>query len=133
MGGTMSEAYMYELESDKPFETVVENILKQVPERQFRVLMVHDVQQTLSEKGFVHDPLKIIEVCNARFAHQALGKDPNAALFMPCRYSVHGGSPKTIVKLGRPSMIARILSGSGLEGLATEVEETLMEIMRASV
>ncbi len=129
----MNEEFAYELESDKPFETVVENIEKRVSEHQFRVLKVHDVQETLAEKGLELRPLKIIEVCNARFAHHALGKDTKVALFMPCRYTVHSDRHKTVVRLARPSMITRMLPEAGLEDLASKVEETLKKIMQDSV
>lgn len=123
----------YTLESKKPFDEVVANLEKQIPEHQFRVLAVHDVQQTLAEKGFERAPLKIIETCNAKFAHTALGKTPDVALFMPCKFAVYGEKDKTVVKLGRPAMIAQMMPEAGLNDLAFGVEETLKKIMEASV
>jgi len=104
-----------------------------VPEHQFRVLAVHNVQKTLAEKGFEHGPLKIIEVCNARFAYQALSKQVDVALFMPCRYVVYIKEQKTVVKLARPSLIARMLPVDELGDLATDVEQVLKKIMQESV
>ena len=129
----MADDFAYTLETGKPFDALVESIETKVPEHKFRVLAVHDVQATLAEKGLERGPLKIIEVCNAGFAHQALQKDPNVALFMPCRYSVHVEGKKTVVKLGRPSMISRLMPQAGLEALASQVEETLKKIMHESV
>ncbi|HUV29549.1 MAG TPA: DUF302 domain-containing protein [Acidobacteriota bacterium] len=129
----MNEQIAYALESDKPFDTVVQNIESNVPKHQFRVLAVHNVQETLAEKGFEHGPLVIIEVCNASFAHRALSRQPDVALFMPCRYAVYGDGPKTVVKLNRPGMIAQMMPDAGLDDLAAEVEETLKTIMRESV
>jgi len=129
----MSQDFAFRLESNKPFDTVVENIEKQTAEHKFRVLAVHDVQETLAEKGFERKPLKIIEVCNAGFAHQALQKEIEVALFMPCRFAVYTESDKTIVSLNRPSVIAQMLPDAGLEELAGGVEETLKQVMKASV
>jgi uncharacterized protein (DUF302 family) len=123
----------YTLESKKSFNEVVSNLEKQIPEHQFRVLAVHDVQQTLAEKGLERAPLKIIELCNAKFAHTALGKTPDVALFMPCRYAVYGEKDRTVVKLSRPSLIAEMMPQAGLDELATGVEDTLKKIMEASV
>ena len=125
--------FAYTLESKKPFEKVVAEIEENTPKHQFRVLAVHDVQATLAEKGLQRGPLKIIEICNAKFAHQALQKDSEVALFMPCRYAVYTEGGKTIVKLGRPSIIADIMPKAGLESLATDVETTLKQIMQESV
>ncbi|MBD3404118.1 DUF302 domain-containing protein [candidate division GN15 bacterium] len=123
----------YKLSSDKAFDDVVTSLEENVAKHQFRVQGVHDVRQTLAEKGFEREPLKIIEVCNASFAHQALSKDIDVAMFMPCRYSVYTKDGRTHVTLARPSMIARMLPGIGLEPLAEEVETTLKKIMEESV
>ncbi len=123
----------YRLESDKPFDMVVENLEKETANNQFRVLHVHDVKATLEEKGFEREPLKIIEVCNAGFAYQALQKNLHTALFMPCRFVVHTEGDKTVVTLARPAAISEMLPGSGLDQLAADVESTLKTVMQASV
>lgn len=125
--------FAYTLESTKPFDQVTAAIEENTAKHQFRVLAVHDVQATLAEKGLQRGPLKIIEVCNARFAHQALQKEAEVALFMPCRFAVYSEGDMTVVKLGRPSMIAEMMPDAGLEELATDVEVTLKRVMQESV
>ncbi len=129
----MIDKLAYRMESDKPFAAVTAEIEKQTAEHQFRVLAVHDVQDTLAEKGFERGPLKIIEVCNAGFAHKATQKDIHVALFMPCKFTVHTEGDKTIVTLARPTMIADMLPDAGLNDLALEVEDTLKKVMAAAV
>ena len=129
----MDMNFAYTLESDKPFEVVAAAIEENTASNQFRVLAVHDVQATLAEKGFERGPLKIIEVCNAKFAHQALQKKAEVALFMPCRFAVYTESEKTIVKLARPAMIAEMMPDAGLNDLAGEVETTLKKVMQESI
>jgi uncharacterized protein (DUF302 family) len=125
--------FAYTLESSKPFDQVAAAIEENTAKHQFRVLAVHDVQATLAEKGLQRGPLKIIEVCNAKFAHQALRKEAEVALFMPCRFAVYQEGDKTIVKLGRPGMIAEVMPDAGLEELTTDVEVTLKQVMQESV
>ncbi|MBU8933185.1 MAG: DUF302 domain-containing protein [candidate division Zixibacteria bacterium] len=129
----MDDQFALRMESDKSFDAVVENIEKQTADHKFRVLVVHDIQATLAEKGLQRNPLKIIEVCNAKFAYEALKKEIGVALFMPCRFAVHSDGDRTIIDLARPSMIAQMLPQAGLDDLATDVEKTLVEIMKASV
>ncbi|MEW6411220.1 MAG: DUF302 domain-containing protein [Candidatus Zixiibacteriota bacterium] len=129
----MMDRLAYQMKSDKSFDAVVSNLEKQTSEHKFRVLHVHDVQATLAEKGLRRGPLKIIEVCNAGFAHEALGKNINVALFMPCKFSVYTEGDQTVVTLARPSMIADMMPGTGLDELAGNVEETLKKVMAASV
>lgn len=125
----MADSFSYKLETDSPFDAVVKRLEEETANNQFRVLHVHDVQATLAEKGFKRGPLKIIEVCNSKFAHQALEKDVDVSLFMPCRFVVHTEGGKTVVTLARPSMIAQMLPGAGLESLAEDVESTLIKVM----
>ena len=125
--------FAYTLETSKSFDQVVSAIEANTPKHQFRVLAVHDVQATLADKGLEREPLKIIEICNAKFAHQALMKDAEVALFMPCRFAVYTERGKTVVKLGRPAMIAEIMPDAGLDELAAGVEATLKQIMQESV
>jgi uncharacterized protein (DUF302 family) len=128
----MNDGFSYTLESNRPFDEVVTAIEDNTAQNSFRVLAVHDVQATLAEKGLERAPLKIIEVCNSGFAHRALQKEPEVALFMPCRIAVYGGD-KTIVKLARPGMIAQMMPEAGLEEFAGEVETTLKKVMEDSV
>jgi len=129
----MIEKLAYRLESSKPFAEVAAALEKQTAEHKFRVLAVHDVQETLAENGFERGPLKIIEVCNASFAHQATQRDINVALFMPCKFTVHTEGDKTIVTLARPTLFSELLPDAGLDDLAAEVETTLKKVMAAAV
>lgn len=115
--------------SNRSFTETCEALERLCPENQFRVLAVHDVQATLKEKGFERDPIRIIEVCNAGFANEALNKNIHVSLFMPCKFVVSESSGKVTVTLGRPSVISQLLPGAGLESLAGEVEERLSAIM----
>ena len=127
------ENLAYRIESDKPFDTVVDNLQTQTVNNHFRVLHIHDVQATLAEKGLERGPLKIIEVCNAGFAHKVLRKEQNVALFMPCKFVVCTEGGKTVVTLARPMMISQMMPGVGLDELAADVEVTLKRVMEASV
>jgi uncharacterized protein (DUF302 family) len=121
------------LETTKSVDEVAETIERLAPEHRFRVLTIHDVQQTLREKGFQREPLKIVEICSAGFAHQALKKSIDVSLLMPCKYSVYKEGNKTVVALARPSVISETLPGIGLEELAAGVEATLKTIMEKAV
>jgi len=131
--GIPAEALAYTMQSEKSFADVCSALEEISPQNNFRVLAVHDVQATLKEKGFDREPLRIIEVCNAGFAHQALQKEFNVSLFMPCKFVVAETNGKVSVTLGRPSMINTLMPESGLSEFAQEVEEKLMGIMKQAV
>jgi uncharacterized protein (DUF302 family) len=121
----------YSVSSDKSFEELSDLLEKTSPEKGFRVLAVHNVQETLAGKGFEIEPLKIFEVCNAEFAYRALGNDINVAMFMPCKIVLRPENKKTRMILVRPSMIADMLPDAGLGELADQVEKQLIEILDA--
>ena len=75
--------------TNKSFEEAVASIEKKSAEKGFRVLHTHDVAATLEEKGFPREPLKIIVVCNTRYASQVLNKDVKLSLMLPCPISVY--------------------------------------------
>ena len=119
----------YTLESSKSFEEISSGLESAIPENGFRVLAIHDVQETLKEKGLRIESMRIIELCNAKFAHTALGKDVNVSLFMPCKIVVRSEGEKTIMTLARPTMISQMLPDAGLEELAHGVEDVMKRIM----
>jgi len=106
------------LKSELPVEKVIENIKEKASEKSFRVLAVHDVKETLAEKGFEREPLSIIEICNSGFAYEALQKDIDVSLFMPCRIIVYEEEGNTNLILARPSVISAMLPDAELYTLA---------------
>ena len=123
------ENMAYTVKSRKSFNEISSLIDKAVPEHKFRVLAVHDVKETLAEKGFEIGPMKIYEICNAGFAYKAIKSDVNVAMFMPCKIVVREENDNTVMTLVRPSMIAEMLPESGLNDLAMEVEKQLAGII----
>lgn len=119
----------YNVDTERAFDDVVNDIAKLSAEKSFRVLHVHDVQATLAEKGLERGPLKIIEICNGKFAHEALQKHMSVSLFMPCKINVYTEEGKTRIKAMRPAAIAEFMPQAGLEKLAGEVDKVIIEIV----
>jgi len=119
----------YQVISERSFDDVVANIEKLTAEKSFRVLHIHDVQATLKEKGFEREPLKIIEICNAKFASEALKKDIMVANFMPCKISVYTENGRTNIMAMRPGAIAEFMPQAGLDELAGNVDKIVTEIV----
>lgn len=125
----MLDRFTYDKESARSFDDVVADVEKFTAENKFRVLHIHNVQQTLSEKGLEREPFKIIELCNAKFAHEALAKDVNTSLFMPCKINVYTEDGKTKIKAMRPRAIAELMPESGLADLAGDVDRVIVSIV----
>ena len=119
----------YTVESSRSFDTVVADVERLTAEKMFRVLHVHDVQATLAEKGFTREPLKIIEICNAKFAHEALSKDMRVSIFLPCKINVYTEGGQAMIKAMRPIAIKECLPDAGLDKFAEEVDRIIIDIV----
>ncbi len=75
------EKYDYTMETKKSFDDAVAAVEAKSREKGFGVLHVHDVKATLAAKGFDREPLKIIEICNPRYASEVLKKDTRVRSF----------------------------------------------------
>jgi uncharacterized protein (DUF302 family) len=121
--------FQHTVQSAESLENAVAKIEQAAVAKGFRVLHTHDVSGTLAEKGFHREPLKIVEVCNARYAHEALSKDVGIALMLPCPIAVYTKEGKTYVRTMKPSVLAEFYPNAGIEKLAAEVEKLVLEIV----
>lgn len=122
----------YTVETQKSFTEAVEAIETNTKEKGFRVLAIHDVFQLLSEKGFSIEPLKIIEICNAKYASQILTKEIKIALMLPCPISVYEKSGKTYISALKLNVMSDFYPDADIETNAQEVDDIIVEIVNLS-
>lgn len=123
---------IYTVITTKSFDEAVRSVEEQTQANGFRVLYVHDVQETLAEKDFKIQPLKILEVCNAKFASNALDIDLVVSLLMPCKINVYSADGKIVLSTIRPTSLARIFNKEELRTFAEDVEKVLINIIDQS-
>jgi uncharacterized protein (DUF302 family) len=126
------EDFEYTVETEKTFDAAVASVEAASLNAGFGVLHIHDVKATLAAKGFERNPLKIIEICNARFAHEALAKDIRVGLMLPCRVTVYTHGSKRYISAFRPTVIKALLPEAGLDHLADEVDGIVRGIVDAA-
>lgn len=125
----MTTQLAYTRTTGKNFDATVAAIEQATAANGFRVLHIHDVRQTLADKGFDLAPYKIIEVCNARFAHAVLSIDRSVGMMLPCRVVVHQMGDQVEVLLLKPSIIAEMMPDVPLGSIPHEVETILVRIV----
>ncbi len=123
---------IYEIITEKSFDEAVSSVEENTKKNGFRVLHVHDVQATLAEKEFEHGPLKIIEVCNAKYAYTALQIEITVSLLMPCRINVYTVNGKTVISTVKPKVLIEMFNKQELQSFANEVEDVLTKIIDES-
>ena len=87
----------YTVITPKAFDVAVSAVEEEIARGGFRVLYVHDVQKTLSEKGFDIEPMKIIEFCSAKSAFAVLQADIKIGLCLPCKILVYTKDGKNFI------------------------------------
>lgn len=117
--------FEFTVETKKDFISTVDSVVRETEKAGFRVLYVHDVQETLSKKGFTIEPLKIIEICNAKNAYDVLQKDLRMGLLLPCKINVYQKEGVTYISGMKPSVMKSIFKGMDLEELFKKVEEVV--------
>ena len=113
----------------KTFDEAVKNVQEEIVKAGMRVLYVHDVQEALSEKGFLREPFKIIEFCNAKFANDFLNADIKIGLCMPCKINVYTKDGQTFISGMRPIVLSRFFPDADLGVLPEEIDRIIQGII----
>ncbi len=122
----------YTVESGKTVEDAVDAVIAASKEHGFGILHIHDVQATLAAKGFFREPMRIVEICNPKFASEVLEKDIKISLMLPCPISVYEQDGKTWISTLRPRVLAGFYPAAGIEAVAAEVDEIVVRIVDAA-
>lgn len=124
--------FEYTVTTGKSFLEAVDAVQRKTAEMGFRVLHTHDIAATLAEKGFLREPLTLVEVCNAKYASQVLDKDVKVSLMLPCPISVYVQNGKTYISTLLPTSIAHFFPNAGIEEVASQVESAVLKIVEGA-
>ncbi|OGI82298.1 hypothetical protein A3I95_02785 [Candidatus Nomurabacteria bacterium RIFCSPLOWO2_02_FULL_44_12] len=113
----------------KSFDEVVQNVQDEIAKAGMRVLYIHDVQKTLSEKGFKREPFKIIEFCNAKFANEFLNIDIKIGLCLPCKINVYTKDGQTFISGMRPVILSQFFPQAELGERPKEIDQIIQNII----
>lgn len=126
------ESLDYTVQTSKGFDQAVGDIEAKTREKGFAVLHIHDVQAVFASNGIEHEPLKIIEVCNARYASEVLAKDIKISLMLPCRICVFTQGGKTFISALRPKLMVDFYPQADIRRTAQEVDNIILAIVNES-
>ena len=125
------EDFAYIVETEKSFDEAVVSILKAVEQKNWSLFQIYDVKERLAAKGFEQKPLKIIEICSGKYAHQFLNKNRLISLCMPCKINVFEENGKVKIVGMKPTLISEFFSEVNKED-AEQVEKDVIEIVDTS-
>jgi uncharacterized protein (DUF302 family) len=116
----------------KDFDSSVKSVEKEIAKVGMRVLHIHDVQETLAEKGFEREPFKIVEFCNAKFANEFLNIDIKIGLCLPCKINVYTKDGQTVISGMRPVVLSQFFPEADLGERPNEVDHIIQTIINNS-
>ncbi len=121
----------YTVESKKSVAQAVSALEESVRTHGFGVLHIHDLQQTLKNKGVdLSDECQILEICNPYRAKEVLKDDMSMNMVLPCRISVYADLGKTMIGMIIPTALVSFLSDSEeLMKVAEEVESEIKNMI----
>ncbi len=127
----MQKEFDYTVETGKSVDAALAAVEATSQDAGFRVLHVHDVQATLAAKGFVRESMKIVEICNAKFANDVLSIDPEISLMLPCPISIYADKGRTFICAMRPTVISNFFPSKDVAAIAAQVEGQIVRIVDA--
>jgi len=119
----------YTIITKKTFDIAIQSVQDEIAKAGMRVLHVHDVQKTLSEKGFAREPFKIVEFCNAKFANEFLNADIKIGLCMPCKINVYTQNGQTFISGMRPIILPQFFPQANLGETPKEIDQIIQNII----
>lgn len=114
-------------------EAAEQRVTETLKDKGFGVLTRIDVAATLKQKlGEDMPPYVILGACNPKFAHQALGAEPEIGLLLPCNVVVYqDGTGQTHVSAMDPQPVLRMVGNPQVEPIAAQVRGLIQEAIEA--
>lgn len=122
----------YTVTTEKSFDEAVESVAAETEKAGFRVLYIHNVKKTVGKKGFKIEPLKIIEICNAKSAYTVLKADIKIGLCLPCKVNVYIKDGSTYISGMRPIILTQFFPEADLGNLPKEVDKIIQDIINGA-
>jgi len=114
----------YIVTTNKTIDQVVSDLETVVTKYGFGILHVHNLKQTMNNKGVAFDnECRILEICNPHKAKYILTQDMGLNMVLPCKISVYEDQEQNKIGTLLPTALLGTLSDAAqLQEIAKEVE-----------
>jgi uncharacterized protein (DUF302 family) len=121
---------LYTIESSKDIDEVGVSLEEAIKKRNFGVLTVHNLKETLAKKGVeLNKECRIFEVCNPLQAKRVLDANAEISTALPCRISIFTENNKTKLSTIKPTIMLSMYPNPELKNIAEEVEKVILDAM----
>jgi uncharacterized protein (DUF302 family) len=122
---------LFKLSTDKTLSETAAALQAAVQANHVGVMHVHNLKETMAKKGvaFARECL-IFEVCQPQQAKKVLDENMSVSTALPCRISIYEDGGKMVLATLKPTTLLAMFNAPQLEGVAQEVEDTIVRIMK---
>lgn len=121
---------LLKLTTRKPLTVTASDLQAAVQKHRFGVLHVHNLRETMAKKDVqLGRECLIYEVCQPQQAKRVLDRNMGVSTLLPCRISLYEEHGETVLATIKPTELVKSFDEPGLEPVAREVEESLLNIM----
>ena len=122
---------LIKISTDKTVNETATAVEAAVQANHFGIMQIHNLKETMEKKGveFARECL-IFEVCQPQQAKKVLDQNMSVSTALPCRISIYEEGGKTILATLKPTTLLAMFNTPQLKGVAQEVEDTIVKIMR---
>ena len=122
---------LIKIPTDKTVSETATALQAAVQAHHFGVMQVHNLKETMNKKGVAFAPeCLIFEVCQPQQAKKVLEENMSVCTALPCRISIYEEGGKTILATLKPTTLLAMFNTPQLEGVAQEVEDAMVNIMK---
>jgi uncharacterized protein (DUF302 family) len=119
------------LSTDKTISDAADALQAAFPAHHFGVMQVYNFKEIMAKKGMeLSGECMVFEVCQPEQAKKLLDHNISLSNILPCRISLYEEEGKTILALLKPTTLVAMFKEPQLAGVAQEIEETLVAIMK---
>jgi len=129
-------AMFLENESKYDFDETVEKLKAEAELKTWKVIAIHDLENTLANNGYEVLPVKVFSVCHPKHSSKILEKDDERLVssLMPCRVSVYEKSNgKVYISRMNTGELAKSFGGvieEVMQASTKEIEEILSPLLK---
>ena len=130
---TSEHSYGYSKTLSDSYDTAITKVTEELKKEGFGILTEINVQETLKKKINVDfRKYRILGACNPKLAHQALSREMELGLFLPCNVIVYENDEgRTVVTAVNPNVSLGRVNNPDLESIAQEVSTRLQRVIAA--
>ena len=126
----------FENKSRFGFEETINQLTELVPENEWKIIQMLDLQETMRKNGKDVLPVKVVEMCKPDYAYQLLSEDSQRIYsnMMPCRVSVFEKSDgKTYISRMNSAMFAEQIGGVMQDVMSKAFEDVEKMIKKIAI